>query len=198
MEQPEEFFEEVSDDEVQEVQPAQVAVVAPLNVEVPEILENPEARSPQPSPVSPHLSPASSGGSSPVGGPPVPPPPSSPREDSSSFMGFYTQDDVVELERWTVDARAARRDPAARIEEPEVSPSLKIFLRYVYGTQWEVKLICEWGEVLIEQLKAYLAGYNQLTSFNRRQWLRLFPAWTAQERRDQLGALAEAGGILVI
>ena len=198
MEQPEEFFEEVSDDEVQEIQPAQVAIIAPLNVEVPEIPENPESPSPQPSPVSPHPSPASSGGSSPVGGPPVPPPPSSPREDFSSFMGFYTHDDLVELEQWTVDARAARRDPAARIEEPEVSPNLKIFLRYVYGSQWEVKLIRESGEVLIEQLKAYLAGYNQLTSFNRRQWLRLFPAWTAQERRDQLGVLADAGGFWVI
>ncbi len=31
-------------------------------------------------------------------------------------------------------------------------------------------------------------------SFNRRQWLRLFPAWTAQERRDQLEVLADAGG----
>ena len=72
MEQPEEFFEEVSDDEVQEVQPAQVAVVAPLNVEVPEIPENPESPSHQLSPVSPHPSPASSGGSSPVGGSPVP------------------------------------------------------------------------------------------------------------------------------
>ena len=198
MEQPEEFFEEVSDEEVQEVPPAQLAVVAPLNVEVPEIPENPESPSPQPSPVSPHPSPASSGGSSPVAGPPVPPPPSSPREDFSSFMGFYTHDDLVELEQWTVDARAARRDPAARIEEPEVSPNLKIFLRYVYGTQWEVKLIRESGEVLIEKLKAYLGGYNQLTSFNRRQWLRLFPAWTARERRDQLGALANAGGFPVI
>ena len=198
MEQPEEFFEEVSDDEVQEVQPALVAVLASLNVEVQEIPENPESASPQPSPVSPHPSPASSGGSSPVGGPPGPPPLSSPREDFSTFMGFYTHDDLVELEQWTVDARAARRDPAARIEEPEVSPNLKIFLRYVYGTQWEVKLIRESGEVLIEQLTAYLAGYNQLTSFNRRQWLRLFPAWTAQERRDQLGALADAGGFCVV
>ena len=30
--------------------------------------------------------------------------------------------------------------------------------------------------------RAYLAGYDQLTSFNRRQWFRLFPAWTATER----------------
>jgi len=203
MEQQADYFEEVSDDEVQEVQPAPVAVVAPLNVEVAEIPDNPESPSPQPSPVSPVPSPASSEGASPqhsplVGGPPMPPPPSSPREDFSSFMGFYTYEDLVELEQWTVDARAARRNPAARIEEPEVSPNLKIFLKYVYGTQWEVKLVRESGEVLIEQLKAYLGGYNQLTSFNRRQWLRLFPAWTAQERRDQPGALADAGGFLVI
>ena len=198
MDQYEEFYEEVSDEEVQVAQPAPVAVVVLLNVEVPEIPDNPESPSPQPSPIS-------SDGSSPqpsppvaVGGPPVPPPPGSPREDFTSFMGFYTPEDLIELEQWTVDARAARRDPAARVEEPEVSPNLKIFLRYVYGTQWEVKLIRESGEVLIEQLKAYLAGYNQLTSFNRRQWLRLFPAWTNQERRDQLGALADAGGFWVI
>ena len=194
MEQPEEFFEENSDEEVQVVLPA--VQVEPLNVEVAEIPDNPESPSPQPSPVS-------SGGSSPqhsllVGGPPVPPPPSSPREDSSSFMNFYTYEDLSELEQWTVGARAARRDPAARIEEPEVSYNLKIFLTYVYGRQWEIKLLRESGEVLIEQMKAYLAGYNQLTSFNRRQWLRLFPAWTAQERRDQLGVLADAGGFLVI
>ena len=164
--------------------------VDPLNVEVAEIPDNPESPSPQPSPVSPQPSPL-------VGGPPVPPPPS-PREDSSSFMNFYTYDDLAELEQWTVDARAARRDPVARIEEPEVSYNLKIFLIYVYWRQWEIKLLRESGEVLIEQLKAYLAGYNQLTSFNRRQWLRLFPAWTAQERRDQLETLADAGGFLVI
>ena len=189
MEQPEEFFEESSDEEVQVVLPA--VQVDPLNVEVAEIPDNPESPSPQPSPVSPQLS-------SLVGGPPVPPPPSSPREDLSSFMNFYTYDDLAELEQWTVDARAARRDPTARIEEPEVSYNLKIFLIYVYGRQWEIKLLRESGEVLIEQMKAYLAGYNQLTGFNRRQWLRLFPAWTAQERQDQLETLADAGGFLVI
>ena len=194
MEQPEEFFEEKSDEEIQVVLPA--VQVEPLNVEVAEIPDNPESPSPQPSPVS-------SGGSSPqhsplVGGPPVPPPPSSPREDSSSFMNFYTYEDLSELEQWTVGARAARGDPAARIEEPEVSYNLKIFLTYVYGRQWEINLLRESGEVLIEQMKSYLAGYNQLTSFNRRQWLRLFPAWTAQERRDQLEVLADAGGFLVI
>ena len=198
MDQYEEFHEEESDEKVQVVPPAPVGVVVPLNVEVPEIPDNPESPSPQPSPVS---SGGSSGGSSPVAaGPPPPPvlPPGSPGENATSFMGFYTSEDLIELEQWSVDARAARRDPSSRIEEPNVSPNLKVFLRYVYGTQWEVKLVRESGEVLIEQMRAYLAGYNQLTSFNRRQWLRLFPAWTARKRRDQLGALAEAGGFWVI
>ena len=198
MEQPEEFVEESSDEEVQVVLP--VVQVEPLNVEVAGIPDNPESPSPQPD--SPQPSPASSGGlpqhSPLVGGPPMPPPPSSPREDSASFMNFYTYEDLTELKQWAVGARAARRDPAARIEEPEVSYNLKIFLKYVYGIQWEIKFLRESGDVLIEQMKAYLAGYNQLTGFNRRQWLRLFPAWTAQERRDQLEALADAGGFLVI
>ena len=201
MDHQEEFFEESCDEEVQVVLPA--VQVEPLNVEVAEIPDNPESPSPQPSPVVPQPSPASSGGVSPqhsplLGGPPMPPPPSSPREDSTSFMNFYTYTDLDELKQWAVGARAARRDPAARIEEPEVSYNLKIFLTYVYGRQWEVKLLRESGDVLIEQMKAYLAGYNQLTGFNRRQWLRLFPAWTAQERRDQLEVLADAGGFLVI
>ena len=200
MDHQEEFFEESSDEEVQVVLPA--VQVEPLNVEVVEIPDNPESPSPQPSPVVPQPSP-SSGGASPqhsplLGGPPMPPPPSSPREDSTSFMSFYTYTDLDELKQWAVGVRAARRDPAARIEEPEVSYNLKIFLKYVYGMQWEIKLLRESGDVLIEQMKAYLAGYNQLTGFNRRQWLRLFPAWTAQERRDQLETLADAGGFLVI
>ena len=201
MDHQEEFFEESSDEEVQVVLP--VVQVEPLNVEVAEIPDNPESPSPQPSPVVPQPSPSSSGGASPqhsplLGGPPMPPPPSSPREDSTSFMNFYTYTDLDELKQWAVGARAARRDPAARIEESEVSYNLKIFLTYVYGRQWEIKLLRESGDVLIEQMKAYLAGYNQLTGFNRRQWLRLFPAWTAQERRDQLEVLADAGGFLVI
>ena len=191
-EQPEEFFEESSDEEM--VLPA--VQVDPLNVEVAGIPDNPESPSPQ-SP-SPNPSPASSQPSPLIGGPPMPPPPSSPREISASFMNFYTYSDLEELQQWAVGARAARRDPAARIEEPEISYNLKIFLKYVYGLQWEIKILRESGDVLIDQMKAYLAGYNQLTGFNRRQWLRLFPAWTAQERRDQLETLADAGGFLVI
>ena len=143
MDQYDEFYEEVSDEEVQVVPPAPVAVVVPLNVEVPEIPDNPESPSPQPSPVS-------SGGSSLVaagGSSPVASPPGSPVEDATSFMGFFTHDDLTELEQWTVDSRAARASPTGRIEEPDVSPNLKTFLRLVYGTQWEGKLTGKSGEV---------------------------------------------------
>ena len=168
------------EEEVAAVPPVPVVAVAPLNVEVPEIPHNPESPSPGPSP-------ASSGGPSPGASPP-----GSPVGGVTSFMGFCTDDDPAELEQWTVDSRTSW------IKEPDVSPNLKTFLRYTLGTQWEVKLIRESGEVFIEQLKAYLAAYNQLTIFNRRKWLRPFPAWTAHEKREQLEVLPDAGGFWVV
>ena len=90
-----------------------------------------------------------------------------------------------------MDARAARVNPTIRIEEPDVSPNHKTFLRFTLEAQREVKLIRVSGEVLFQQLRAYLAGYNQLTIFNRRHWL--FPAWTAQEMREQMELLADVG-----
>ena len=188
MDQYEEYYEEVSDqeEEVAVVPPVPVVVVAPLNLEVPEIPDDPESPSPEPSP-------ASSGAPSPPASPP-----GSPVGYATSIMSFYTHDDLVDLEQWSVDSRAARAAPTSRMEEPDISPNLKTSLRYTLGAQWEVKIILESGEVLIDQLRAYLAGYSQLTSFNRRQWLRLFPAWTAQERREQLEVLADAGGFWVL
>ena len=166
-----------------------VGVVAPMPIENPlEVQVAPPADNPQ----------------SPLPSPPTPLPevPSplqgSPVGDATSFMRFYTHDYIIDLEQWAVDARAARANPTIRIEEPDMLSSLKTSLRYTLRTQWEVKLVRESGEVLIEQLGAYLAGYNQPTSFNRRQCLRLFPACTAQEKREQLEALADAGGFWVI
>ena len=182
----EDYYEEVCDqeEEVPVVPPAVVPVVAvaPLNVEVPEILDNPESPSPEPSPAA---------------SPPGSPPPL-PLGDLPSFMGFYTLDDIADLEQWAVEARAAFSQPELRVEEPEVSHNLKVSLKFTLGPQWELKLLRQSGEVLFNQLRAYLAGYNPLTSFNRRQWLRLFPAWTVQERREQLELLADAGGFVVV
>ena len=178
MESEDDLYEEVSDQEEEAPvdPPVPVAAVAPLNVEVSEI---PESPSTEPSPAA-----------SPPGSPPA-----LQLRDLPSFMGFYTSDDLTELEQWAVDARAARNQPELRVEEPEISHNLEVFLKFTLGPQWELKLLYQSGEVLLDQLRAYLAGYNQLTSFNRRQWLRLFPAWTVQERRE---LLAKAGGFLVL
>ena len=188
MDRYEEYYEEVSDNDVEQ-QEEVVGVVAPLPMEIPPEIQ---VARPADKPQSPSHSPQTPS-------PPVlSPPQGSPVGDATSFMGFYTHDDVLDLEQWTVDARAARTNPTTRIEEPEVPPNLKTFLRFTLAAQWEVKLVWESGEVLMEQLLAYSAGYNQLTSFNRRQWLRLFLAWTAQVKREQLDLLADAGGFWII
>ena len=185
MEQYEEYFEENSDKEV-EVEHEEVVVgvfasqpiIIPVKVVVPGVADNPK---------SPSRSPSASPG------------PESPQPqlgDASGFMGFFTSDDLIDLEQWAVDAQNLRGTPDIRLEEPEISPNLKTFLKYTWGPQWELKIIQPSGKVLIWRLRAYLAGYNLLTSFNRRQWLRLFPAWTVQERREQLELLAASGALL--
>ena len=193
--QYEEYFEENSDNELEvEHEKVVVNVVAPqsinipLEVVVPGVADNPESPSPSP-PSSPEPSPAVSPAASP--GSPQP-----QFGDAPSFMGFSTADDITELEQWAVDAQSLRGTPDLRLEEPEISANLETFLKFVWGRQWELTFIQPAGEVLICKLRAYLAGYNLLTSFNRRQWLRLFPAWTVQERREQLELLAASGGLL--
>ena len=185
MDQYEGYYEEITVNEVEQ-QEEVVGVVAPLPMEIPlEELVAPPADNPQslsPSLLTPSLQ--------------VPSPPQgSPVGDATSFMGFYTHDDVVDLEQGTVDVRATRTNPATRIEEPDVSSNSKTFLRI---TRRPVGGKAGSGELIIEQLRAYLAGYVQLTSFSRRRWPQLFTAWTAQERREQLEALADMGGLWVI
>ena len=151
---------------------------APLEVEVPEIPENPE--SPQPSPRSP----------SPVF--------VIPEGDASTFMDFYSLDDLVDLEEWARRSRELRGTPDYVMVEPGISDNLRLFLRYTEGAQWQYKLIHHSGEVLLFQLRAYLKGFELLTPFNRRQWVRLFSAWTLSERREQLELLANSGGFIIM
>ena len=166
----EDYFEEVSEDEVGEVAPQPIEI--PLEVQVGPVANNPESPSPSPSP-----------------SPEVPSPPQSPVGDLPTFMGFYTLDDLTELEQWA-------DNPELPVEEPETLRNMKVLLRATLGQEWEHKLLCHSREVLIEQLRAYLAGYNKLTSFKRRQqWIRLFPTWTATERQEQLELLATSGDL---
>ena len=132
----EDYFAEVTEDEVEGVAPPPIEI--PLEVQVGPVAGNPAL--PSPSPLSPS--------------PEVPSPPQSPVGDLPSFMGFNTLDDLTELEQWAVGSRTARSNPELPVEEPENSRNMKVFLRVTLGQQWEHKLLCQSGEVLIEQLRA--------------------------------------------
>ena len=120
----EDFYQQVSEDEVEEVVPKPLQI--PLEVQVGLVADNPE--SPSPSPPSPS--------------PEMPSPLQSPVGDVPSFMSFYTMDDPAELKQWAVDSRAARDNPELRVEEPEVSRNLKVFLRVIWCRQWEHNSLC--------------------------------------------------------
>ena len=196
----EDYYEELSDQQVEVgQQEVVVGVVAPQPINIPSEVQVVPANNPEsPSPSLPSPSQPSPAGS-PAASPPASPGPGSPQPqfgDALTFMGFFSADDITELEQWAVDAQSLRGTPDLRLEEPEISANFKTFLKFVWGHQWELKFIQPAGEVLICKLRAYLAGYLFLTNFNRRQWLRLFPAWTVQERREQLQLLTASGGLL--
>ena len=113
-------------------------------------------------------------------------------EDAPNFMGFFTADDITDLEQWAVDAQSHLGNPDLHLEEPEISANFKTFLKFIWGHQWELRFIQPAEEVLIFKLRAYLTCYNLMTSFNRRQWLRMFPAWIIEEKREQLESLASS------
>ena len=124
------YNEEVSDqEEVAAVPPIPVFAVAPLNVEVPEIPDNPESPSLEPSPAA---SPPGSLG---------PESPQSLLGDAPNFLGFYSADDITELEQWAVDAQSLRGTPDLHLEDPEISANLKKFLKFIWGHQWELKSV---------------------------------------------------------
>ena len=113
-------------------------------------------------------------------------------------MGFFTTDGVANSEQWALEPKVVRNSPVLRVEEPDISWNMKGFLRVTLDAQWEAALVHQSGDVLLEQMMAYLAGYKEMTSFNGRQSLRLLPAWTATERRGQLELLDESGSFSVI
>ena len=119
-----------------------------------------------------------------------------PEGDASTCVGFYSLDDLVDLEEWARRSRELRGTQDYVMVEPMISDNLRLFLKFTLGPQWQYKLIHPLGEVLLFQLRAYLKGFEVLTPFNRRQWVRLFSAWTLRERREQLELLANSGGFI--
>ena len=118
--------------------------------------------------------------------------------DASAFMGFYSPDDLVDLEEWARRSRELRGTAYYVMVEPGISDNLRLFLRYTEDSQWQYKMVHPSGEVLLFQLRAYLKGFELLTPFNRRQWVRLFSAWTLSERREQLDLLPNSGGSFIL
>ena len=121
-----------------------------------------------------------------------------PEGDASTFMGLYSLDDIVDLEKWARRSREVRGTAEYVLVEPGISGNLRPFLRYTEGSQWQYKVVHPSGEVLLFQLRSYIKGFELLTPFNRRQWVRLFSAWTLFERREQLELLANSGGFIII
>ena len=101
-----------------------------------------------------------------------------PEGDASTFIRCHSLDDIVDLEEWARRSRELRGTADYVMVEPGISDNLRLFLRYTEGSQWQYKLVHPSGEVLLFHLRAYLKGFELLTPFNRRQWVRLFSAWT--------------------
>ena len=72
---------------------------------------------------------------------------------------------------------------------------VSFFLEYD-GTQWEFKFLRAAAERLFAQLLAYVTGYAQLTSHNKRIFRQRFETWSVEVKREQLRLLAESGGFL--
>ena len=121
-----------------------------------------------------------------------------PEGNASTFMGFYSLDDLVDLGDWARRSRELRGTADYVMVEPGVSDNLRLFSKYTKCAPWHYKLVHPSVEVLLFQLRAYLKGFELLTPFNRRKWARLFSAWILSERRDQLELLANSGGFNVM
>ena len=58
-----------------------------------------------------------------------------PAGDTLHFMGFYSSDDIDDLEYWAKRSRDLRMGSGSFEEDPEISDNLKFFLRYTLGPQ---------------------------------------------------------------
>ena len=115
-----------------------------------------------------------------------------------SFLSLFNRRDVDRLENWASLSRSMRGSPGFALSGAPIPNAFVSFLRANLGARWEGTLLSPLGELVLCQLRAYIDGFCQLTSFERGQWVRLYQLWTREERASQLRRLAEKGGFLEI
>ena len=103
-------------------------------------------------------------------------------------MNIYARAELLLLKGWMEQTWIMRGEVGYLVVLPLISERLKTFLRVLYGPQWKAKFL-RTGEMLLAQLGAYVSGYSGLTGFQREQWDRLFPVWTAVELPTGLSLL---------
>ena len=115
-----------------------------------------------------------------------------------TFMGIYNRGELGQLENWVEQSRRTRPYAGFMVGHPPISCSFASLLLQLYGRYWESRLLSMSGDVILFSLGAYIRGYSRLTSFQRGQFRRLWPAWNQAKRARQLQLLAEEGGLLVV
>ena len=63
-----------------------------------------------------------------------------PQGDASTFMEFYSLDDLVDLEVWVRRSRELRVTDDYVTIEPVISENIKLFLKYTLGAQWQYNI----------------------------------------------------------
>ena len=122
------------------------------------------------------------------------PSPVAPDEDNDNFLGLCYRVDVEALDEWAKVTIFMRGSIAFVVEEPEITDDFKQFLKTMYGSNWE-KRVLSYQTMIIEQL---YAGYSKLISRLKRAWLAQFNSCTPSQLRAQIKELAESRGFLEI
>ena len=116
--------------------------------------------------------------------------------DNETFMDIYDWGEVRRLQDWVERTRWTRGYRSFMVGAAPISERFASLLLQLFGRQWEAKLQGPQGDLLLFKLRSYILGYSRLTTYQRSQFRRLWPAWTNSERVQQLKKLAEMGGYL--
>ena len=116
---------------------------------------------------------------------------------SGNFLGLFYRVNVEVLEEWTNLTIFMMDSFGFSVEEPEITRNFRDFLLIMYGNNWK-KQILRYTTMVIEQLKALITGFCNLTNYQKTQWAERFDSWPPSTLRVELKRLAESGGFLEI